>query len=85
VAKLLSTEHLLTLAVIALVIASVVAAARLWPGHGLCSPAGLISAAALWSRQPLLVKLTHFWGLAGTANGLITPDISDHFPSFGFM
>lgn len=51
----------------------------------LCDVAGLISAAALWSRQPLLVELTYFWGLAGTANGLITPDISDHFPSFGFM
>lgn len=122
-AKLLSTEHLLTLAVIALVIASVVAAARPWPGpwtvfacrvlavvilaneaawwvwlgahdtwtasyalpFQLCDVAGLISAAALWSRQPLLVELTYFWGLAGTANGLITPDVSDHFPSFGFM
>jgi hypothetical integral membrane protein (TIGR02206 family) len=120
---LISTEHLLTLAVIALVIASVVAAARLWAGpwtvfacrvlavvilaneaawwvwlgahdtlsasyalpFQLCDVAGLISAAALWSRQPLLVELTYFWGLAGTANGLITPDISDHFPSFGFM
>ena len=120
---MISTEHLFTLAVIALVIASVVAAARLWPGpwtviacrvlavvllanaaawwvwlgahdtlsasyalpFQLCDVAGLISAAALWSRQPLLVELTYFWGLAGTANGLITPDISDHFPSFGFM
>lgn len=51
----------------------------------LCDLAAIVSAAALWSRKPLLVELTYFWGLAGTANGLITPDISDHFPSFGFL
>src|ERR1700674_3340666 len=122
-AKLLGVEHLVTLAVIVAVIASLVVAARLRPGawtviacrilaiviivneaawwvwlagHGtysasyalpfqLCDVAAVVSAAALWSRQPLLVELTYFWGLAGTANGLITPDISDHFPSFTFM
>jgi hypothetical integral membrane protein (TIGR02206 family) len=47
--------------------------------------AAVVSAAALWFRKPLLVELTYFWGLAGTANGLITPDITDHFPSFLFM
>lgn len=51
----------------------------------LCDVAAIVSAAALWSRRPLLVELTYFWGLAGTANGLITPDVSDHFPSFGFI
>jgi hypothetical integral membrane protein (TIGR02206 family) len=122
-AKLLGIEHLVTLAVIAAVISSLVVAARLRPGpwtvfpcrilaivivaneaawwvwlagHGtwsasyalpfqLCDVAAVVSAAALWFRQPLLIELTYFWGLAGTANGLITPDISDHFPSFGFM
>ena len=121
--KLLSTEHLLTVAVIGAVIAGLVVAARRRPGpwtvwacrvlavvilgneaawwiwlaqHGtwsasyalpfqLCDVAGVVSAAALWTRQPLLVELTYFWGLAGTANGLITPDVSDHFPTFGFM
>jgi len=51
----------------------------------LCDVAAFVSAGALWFRHPLLVELTYFWGLAGTANGLITPDVSDHFPSFGFM
>jgi hypothetical integral membrane protein (TIGR02206 family) len=116
-------EHLVTLAVIAATITSLIVAARLrpgpwtvvacrvlaivilaneaawwiWPGDHktwsagyalpfqLCDVAGIVSAAALWSRHPLLVELTYFWGLAGTANGLITPDVSDHFPSFGFM
>jgi hypothetical integral membrane protein (TIGR02206 family) len=122
-AKLLSVEHLLTVAVIAAVITALVVAARLRPGpwtvvacrilavvilgneaawwiwlgaHGtwsasyalpfqLCDVAGVVAAAALWTRRPLLVELTYFWGLAGTANGLITPDVSDHFPTFGFM
>jgi hypothetical integral membrane protein (TIGR02206 family) len=51
----------------------------------LCDVAAFVSAGALWFRHPLLVELTYFWGLAGTANGLITPDLTDHFPSFGFM
>ena len=122
-AKLLATEHLLTVAVIAAIIASLVVAARRRPGpwtliacrvlavvilaneaawwvwlgahhtwsasyalpFQLCDVAAIVSAAALWTRQPLLVELTYFWGLAGTANGLITPDVAEHFPSFGFM
>src|ERR1700688_649376 len=122
-AELLGIEHLVTVAVIAAVITSLVVAARLRPGawtviacrilaiviianeaawwvwlagHGtwsasyalpfqLCDVAAVVSAAALWFRQPLLVELTYFWGLAGTANGLVTPDVSDHFPSFGFL
>ena len=42
----------------------------------LCDLACFASAAALWTRRPLLVELTWFWGLAGTANGLITPDVA---------
>jgi hypothetical integral membrane protein (TIGR02206 family) len=44
-----------------------------------------VAAAALWSRRPLLVELTYFWGVAGTANGLISPDVPDHFPGFLFF
>jgi hypothetical integral membrane protein (TIGR02206 family) len=122
-ASFLSPEHLVTLAVIAAVIAGLVVAARLRPGHWtvlagrilaivilaneaawwvwagthgawsatyalpfqLCDLAAFVSAGALWFRRPLLVELTYFWGLAGTANGLITPDVSDHFPSFNFV
>src|SRR5450756_1420841 len=29
----------------------------------LCDVAGIVSAAALWSRHPLLVELTYFWAL----------------------
>ena len=51
----------------------------------LCDVAAFVSAAALWTRRPLLVELTYFWGLAGTANGLISPDVADHFPSYVFL
>jgi len=51
----------------------------------LCDVAAFVSAAALWTRRPLLVELTYFWGVAGTANGLISPDIPDHFPSLLFL
>jgi hypothetical integral membrane protein (TIGR02206 family) len=51
----------------------------------LCDLACFAAAAALWTRRPLLVELTWFWGLAGTANGLITPDVANHFPDFLFL
>jgi hypothetical integral membrane protein (TIGR02206 family) len=114
------SEHLLTLVVIAVLIAVLVVAARrgvgawtvpasralavvivvneaswwVWlvfqhtwsfsyalPLH-LCDVAAFVAAAALWTRRPLLVELTYFWGLAGTSNSLITPNIADHFPSY---
>lgn len=51
----------------------------------LCDIVAFVSAAALWYRRPLLVELTYFWGLAGTANGLVSPDLPDHFPSYLFL
>jgi hypothetical integral membrane protein (TIGR02206 family) len=51
----------------------------------LCDVVAFVSAAALWTRRPLLVELTYFWGLAGTANGLISPDVPAHFPSYLFL
>lgn len=117
------TEHLLTLAVIVVLIAALVIAARRRPGDWmvpagrllaivilaneagwwvwlgfqhtwsfsyalplhLCDVAAFVSAAALWTRRPLLVELTYFWGLAGTSNSLITPDLADHFPGYLFF
>jgi hypothetical integral membrane protein (TIGR02206 family) len=121
--RLLSGEHLLTLAVIAACISALLMAARLRPGAWtisagrllalvivinecgwwvwlasqhtwsasyalplqLCDVVAFVAAAALWSRRPLLVELTYFWGIAGTANGLISPDLPDHFPSYLFL
>lgn len=51
----------------------------------LCDVAVLITAAALWTRRPLLVELAYFWGLAGTIQGLVTPDLPNHFPDPWFF
>jgi hypothetical integral membrane protein (TIGR02206 family) len=51
----------------------------------LCDVVAFVAAGALWFRQPLLVELTYFWGLAGTTNALISPDLPDHFPSYLFL
>jgi hypothetical integral membrane protein (TIGR02206 family) len=51
----------------------------------LCDVVAFVAAAALWTHRPLLVELAYFWGLAGTTNALISPDLPDHFPSYLFL
>ena len=51
----------------------------------LCDITTLIAALALWFRRPLLVELTYFWGLAGSLQGLLTPDLPQHFPSYPYV
>lgn len=51
----------------------------------LCDLATLVAASALWWRRPLLVELTWFWGLAGSLQSLLTPDVSAAFPSAEFV
>ena len=51
----------------------------------MCDAAIFVSAFALWTRQQLLVEVTYFWGLAGTIQAVITPDLPHHFPSFPFI
>ena len=51
----------------------------------LCDVALLIAAAACWWRQRLLVELTYFWGLAGTLQAVITPDLNAGFPHLVFF
>ena len=51
----------------------------------LCDVAVFIAAAALWTRNQLLVEVTYFWGLAGTLQALLTPDLPQHFPSYPYF
>jgi hypothetical integral membrane protein (TIGR02206 family) len=51
----------------------------------LCDAAIFVSALALWLRQQLLVEVAYFWGLAGTIQAIITPDLPQHFPTFPFI
>jgi len=50
----------------------------------LCDVAIFIAAAALWTRHQLLIEITYFWGLAGTIQALLTPDLPQHFPSYPY-
>ncbi len=50
----------------------------------LCDMAVIVAAAACWWRIPVLVELTYFWGLAGTLQGVLTPDLSIGFPHVVF-
>jgi hypothetical integral membrane protein (TIGR02206 family) len=51
----------------------------------LCDVAAMVAVAALWTRRRILVELAWFWGLAGTANGIFTPDINAPFPTYSFL
>jgi hypothetical integral membrane protein (TIGR02206 family) len=51
----------------------------------LCDVALVVAAAACWWRSPLLVELTWFWGLAGTLQAVITPDLGVAFPHLIFF
>ncbi len=52
----------------------------------LCDIGVLVAAAACWWRRPvLLVELTYFWGLAGTLQAVITPDLNVGFPHLVFF
>lgn len=52
----------------------------------LCDVGGFVAAAALVWRQLLLVEIAYFWGLGGTVQAVLTPDLGDqHFPSFPYL
>jgi uncharacterized membrane protein YwaF len=40
----------------------------------------IVAAVACWWQVPLLVELIYFWGLAGTLQAVITPDLAVGFP-----
>ena len=58
------------------------------PAYGLplqlCDVAAFVAVAALWTRWWPLVELTYFWGLAGTIQALLTPDLKQHFPAYPY-
>ncbi len=54
---------------------------------GLCEMGTFVAGAALWWRTPLLVEITYFWGLGGTIQALLTPelDASSLFPTYFYF
>jgi len=55
-----------------------------YPFH-LCDIAGFICGFALITRKNLLCELAYFWGLAGTLQGLLTPNLQYDFPEAPFL
>lgn len=51
----------------------------------LCDVGVIVAAVACWWRLALLVELTYFWGLAGTLQAVITPDLDVGFPHLLFF
>jgi len=51
----------------------------------LCDVAIFVAALALWTRWQPLAEVTYFWGLAGTIQALLTPDLPQHFPSYPYF
>ena len=52
----------------------------------LCDVALVVAALACWfPRWSLGVELTYFWGLAGTLQAVLTPDLHVGFPSLEFV
>lgn len=57
---------------------------NLIPFH-LCDLAAIVCGIALLTKNRRLCELGYFWGLAGTIQGLITPDLETTFPSAAFV
>lgn len=51
----------------------------------LCDLALVATVVALWTRHPLAVALTYFWGLTLTTQALITPALVHDFPDPKFL
>jgi hypothetical integral membrane protein (TIGR02206 family) len=52
----------------------------------LCDVGLVIAAFACWlPSRALLVELTYFWGLAGSLQGVLTPDLTQRFPELQFF
>jgi hypothetical integral membrane protein (TIGR02206 family) len=47
----------------------------------LCDVGIFVAGFALWFRRRWLVEVTYFWGLTGTLQALLTPDLPQHFPT----
>lgn len=51
----------------------------------LCDLAVGLTAWALWSARPLVGELAYFWGMAGSVQAIVTPDVRDGFPSYEWV
>ncbi|HWC25807.1 MAG TPA: TIGR02206 family membrane protein, partial [Solirubrobacteraceae bacterium] len=59
--------------------------ARLYLPLHLSDAAALTAVLALWTTRPQLVELTYFWGLTGSLQASLTPDLGHEFPDVLFL
>lgn len=57
---------------------------HLLPAH-LCDVAALLGGWALLTKRQEPSELVYFWGLAGTAQGLLTPALGEDYPNIRFF
>lgn len=50
-----------------------------------CDVAGIAGGIALWTRRQLACEIVYFFGLAGTLQGLLTPNLKFDFPDPRFL
>jgi hypothetical integral membrane protein (TIGR02206 family) len=50
-----------------------------------CDVAGIAGGIALWTRRQFACEMVYFFGLAGTLQGLITPNLEFDFPDSRFL
>ena len=53
---------------------------RLYLPLHLSDAATLVAVLALWTARPALVELAYFWGLTGSLQATLTPDLGHGFP-----
>ncbi len=51
----------------------------------LCDLALFLMVAALWSLHPAVTGLAYFWGMAGSLQAILTPDLRDGFPDYWWV
>ncbi|MBI4598243.1 MAG: TIGR02206 family membrane protein [Candidatus Omnitrophica bacterium] len=51
----------------------------------LCDLAAFLTIWSLWSVQPWACELAYFWGLAGSTQALLTPDLPWGFPDYWWI
>lgn len=51
----------------------------------LCDLALLLTVWALWSLRPLIGELAYFWGVAGSLQAIVTPDLQAPFPHYWWV
>jgi len=58
---------------------------RLYLPLHLSDAATLVAVCALWTARPALVELTYFWGLTGSLQATLTPDLGHDFPDVLYL